>query len=193
MICHEYKCIFIHVPKTAGTSIIKAFNLNWDHPDSKFLITGNHSQNEEWKEYEQKYKDYFVFSIVRNPWERFVSGWKYCETTKHKNIEDVLNNLPKATDHVHDYDHITKKQCDILYRNNILIPNLLLRFENLQSDFDKLCDILKKPKTKLPHLNKTSHDHYSCYFTPKISKQLFEPKFHDDIHKLNYNHKKYYP
>ena len=38
------------------------------------------------------------------------------------------------------YWHITKLQSDILVEDNKLIIDFLLRFENLQNDFDKLCD-----------------------------------------------------
>ena len=38
------------------------------------------------------------------------------------------------------------------------------RFENLQGDYDTLCDTIGKPRVQLPHLNKSKHDHYAKYY-----------------------------
>lgn len=187
MICHRYKCIFIHIPKTAGTSIINAFGKTWDdHQDVLFLLGGNTNSDMDWETYEKKYKDYLIFSVIRNPWDRFISGWKYCHSTKNKSLNDVLINLPKFNENRHDFDHLTRTQCEVIYKKNKLIPNYLLKFENLQSDFNKLCDIVNKPRVILDKLNTTDHNHYSTYFKCNQSKIIFESNYKEDIKKLGY-------
>jgi len=58
MICHKYKCIFIHIPKVAGTSIITAFNKKWSTDETLFLLGGNCTENvSEWNVYKNKYVD----------------------------------------------------------------------------------------------------------------------------------------
>lgn len=187
MICHRYKCIFVHIPKTGGTSIIDAFDKTWyGDQDELFLLGGNTSPDVDWVEYEKKYKDYLVFSVIRNPLDRFVSGWKYCSTTKNKSLSEVLENLPTFDENRHDFDHLTRTQCDVIYRENKLITNHLLKFETLQSDFDKLCDLINKPRVTLKKLNNTDHDDYSTYFKCDQIKRIFKSKYKEDVEKLGY-------
>lgn len=184
MICHKYNCIFIHVPKNAGTSIINSFDMSWGPYETSFLLSGKHSPKEHWIEYALNYTDYFIFSVVRNPWEKFISGWKYCESTRNKSLDEVLNNLPQDG---HDFIHLTRTQTDTISYNNKIIPNFLLRMETLQEDYDKLCDILKKPRRKLKQLNKTDHLEYKNYFKTQKQIDLIYEHYHDDI--INFNYK----
>ena len=73
MINHKYKCIFIHIQRTAGSSIEnKIDDKNWwsdkDLRPYKHLLASQAK-----KIYSQHWNDYFKFSIVRNPWARMVS------------------------------------------------------------------------------------------------------------------------
>jgi hypothetical protein len=65
-IFHQNKTIFIHIPKTGGTSITKKFNgeiENFKHND--FLYYKKILKND--------FEKYKIFSIVRNPFERILS------------------------------------------------------------------------------------------------------------------------
>mgnify|MGYP003150102182 FL=1 len=63
MIHHQHKCVFVHITKTAGSSITKALGEN---------DNGNPHRNafDYLKEMgEEKFKEYYKFAVVRNPWE----------------------------------------------------------------------------------------------------------------------------
>lgn len=179
MICHTYKCIFIHQRKCAGTSIIHAFGLDPDNPDWHFMNDGVLSA-----EYASAPAGYFRFSVVRNPWDRFISGWKYCATTRHKSLRDALTSLPREG---HDYRHLTRPQHTILFdENGCLIVDYLIRFESLQQDFDQVCDIIGKPRRTLPHYNQGNRTHYFDYFD-EDSRRLFQRFFGRDIELFGYD------
>jgi uncharacterized protein Usg len=73
MISYRYKCIFLHIPKAAGTSIERLLSgADIDIPQKVPRKRGfSHFLNE--------HLDYYVFSVVRNPYNRFVSAWKWGE------------------------------------------------------------------------------------------------------------------
>ena len=52
----------------------------------------------------------------------------------------------------------------------------IIRFENLQKDFDSLAQEFGFQSVKLPHINPSSHDHYSKYLT-KTSEAAIYKKF----------------
>ena len=75
MISHKYKCIFIHIPRTAGSSIEK-----WIHGEDWWEVdkTTKHLLASQAKSiYSEYWDDYFKFAFVRNPWDRMVSCLNY--------------------------------------------------------------------------------------------------------------------
>ena len=78
MISHRHRCIYVKVPKCASTSVLawfaahgagrQSFRPAWHGgPMSKRLPGTAHAMN--------LYPDYFTFTFLRNPYERFVSLW----------------------------------------------------------------------------------------------------------------------
>jgi hypothetical protein len=66
---HEKKLIFIHIPKNAGTSIIKAMGVENMYMDKTI---------EEYKEhYGDYWNEYKKFTVVREPIDRFISAYKF--------------------------------------------------------------------------------------------------------------------
>lgn len=184
MISHEHKCIFIHQRKCAGISIMKTFGCTPPDPRAHFLNDGVLSPEFNWHDY--VIPGYYKFSVVRNPWDRFVSGWLYCEATRHLPMQKVLEDLLNYQGH--DYTHITRLQRDILYDNEgKLITNHLMRYEHLQDDFDLVCDAIGKPRVTLSHSNiNPNRLPYQEYFKDKDTKDMFERLFQRDIATFGY-------
>ena len=62
------KCVFVHIPKTAGSSICQTlFGQQVGHMRYAYLLHHNRA----------KTQDYFSFAFVRNPVDRFVSAYNY--------------------------------------------------------------------------------------------------------------------
>lgn len=184
MISHKYRCIFIHQRKAAGCSIITSFGLHEKDPDWHRFNEGTLS--EEWQRRREIAPDYLVFAVIRNPWDRFVSGWKYLPATRKKPLLKVLKNLPTAATG-HDYRHLTRPQLDTLVdERGVFAPDYVLRFENLAEDYAKFCEVIGKQDKSLPRLNTTSHQGYADYFD-SASIALFNARFRKDVDFLGYN------
>lgn len=86
MISHDKKFIFIHIRKNAGSF----FYATLGEKNSSFSdgLIGC-----DWL-FRSRYPDYITVAIVRNPWDRFISGWRYCRSTRKRSLKEVLKNLP---------------------------------------------------------------------------------------------------
>ena len=64
MTSDDLQCCFIHIPKTAGTSIGKLLLDDLNAYDNKCHLT---------LQPYLRYPDYYKFTFIRNPWDRIVS------------------------------------------------------------------------------------------------------------------------
>ena len=149
-ICHERKLIFIHIPKNAGTSIMKAMgieNIFMDKPIKEY--------KEHYDEYWDKYKK---FTVVRDPIDRFISAYKFARmkesgwfsATGEEGLEKHLHyDLCNEMD-INEYTTYLYKNSEEFNRwnvpqtfiisneNNEIEIDYFVRFENLQEDLSKI-------------------------------------------------------
>lgn len=175
MISHKHNFIFIHIPRTGGTSIEEFFGTHmWkDSPDEKHL-----SAKEAKKLYgEEIWNSYFKFSFVRNPWDRVVSLWK---SSLYIQTPSVYRFLLLFKPRPHEYK--LSSYVDILD----LELDFIGKFENLQNDFEIVLDKLGIKKAVLPHLSKrVDSNHYSYQYNAE-TKAIVEHFYKRDIEKFSY-------
>jgi hypothetical protein len=174
VLCDQYRCIFVHIPKVAGQSIEHFFMdrlaLDREQDRKALLLQKNHDpalgtqqlSHLSAAEYlncghisADDFSRYFKFSFVRNPWSRILSEYRYRNYFKHLSFRDfVLNKLPKPG-WDDKYRHVMP-QYDMLHddQGNLLV-DFVGRFENLQADFDTVCRRLEIAHSKVPHQNKS--------------------------------------
>lgn len=176
MISHKHKCIFLHIPKAAGTSIERFLrNTDLDIPAKVPRKRGfSHFLND--------YLDYYVFSFVRNPYDRLVSAWKWGQLKFEKEGDLPFYNKERAVsfeeyvslttdldyrkDHKNlwsEYDEYhTLPQFEFFpqlngghYFTDKINPDFTCdfigRFEDLNKDFKKVCKDLNMLEYQLPH------------------------------------------
>jgi hypothetical protein len=192
MISHDYKFIFLHIPKTAGLSIIKI--LDKYNPDEIYYYS--HPRIRKYNKVKNKNLNYFVFTFVRNPFSRILSAFNYLKNGG-VNIQDrrirnrykldeidfktfVKNNIKNDsinTDHfkpqLHYLDYDVKK------------INFIGKFENLHEDFNTICDKIGIPRQELPHKNKSKHKHYTEYYDDE-TREIVAEKYAMDIEYFDY-------
>src|SRR3954471_2827170 len=173
MICHEYKCIFIHVPKNAGQSVehvfLKLVGLTWKTRAPLLLrANGNpalgpprlaHLKAHEYAGRnhipQEQFNSYFKFAFVRNPWDRMVSFYKYMGLRKGQGFKEFLmsdfkNDIWKTR------QWFVGPQLDFICDpDGRVAVDFVGRYEQLQADFQKVCQRLNLPVNELPHVNKS--------------------------------------
>ena len=176
MICREFNCLFVHVPKTAGQSIEQFFcdllHLDWDSEADRrqLLLQANDDPSRGTEklahlsasEYVDdgyipaaEFDGLYRFSFVRNPYRRIVSEYLYRNYFHHRSFSDfVLNRLPEPG-WDDKYRHVMP-QYDMLHDSSgKLLVDFVGRFEDLKADFDRVCAKLGIEDSSLPHRNKS--------------------------------------
>ncbi len=175
MISSKYKCLFVHIPKTAGQSIehyfLKLHGLSWEER-APLLLRYNpdpakgperlaHLTAREYVDYgyisSSQFADYFSFSFVRNPWARLVSEYRYRgHEGKYSFKEFVSAGFSKKSNYSDEYRHLMP-QYEFLYdKNGKLLIDFVGKFESIQSDFDAVCLKMGIERAILPHINSSA-------------------------------------
>jgi len=172
MICREYSCLFVHVPKAAGRSIeqfyLEQLGLNRKSTGKRLLLGNNrdprrgteklsHLSAEEYVKCgyleADEFERLFKFTFVRNPWERIVSEYRYRNYFLHRSFRDFLLHRVPAPGWDDKYRHVMP-QYDMLHdQEGRLLVDFVGRFENLQQDFATVCQRLGLANALLPHCN----------------------------------------
>lgn len=186
MISHKKKFFFAHIPKTGGNSIQTALK---DYADEEEFVYFNNrfGQNQDMAVMDKngqnikhrsvswflrehpELKDYYKFTCVRNPWDRAVSRYFWAIDHFDKRAFKMVINHPEFRAQKFDYDG----------------ADFIMKFENLQEDFNKVCNELKIEKVELPTLNKSKRGDYRQYYDEE-TKALVAEKFKVDIEELGY-------
>jgi hypothetical protein len=204
MISHKRRCIFVHVPKTGGTSIE---NVIW--PNAR-------TEEDLWmgfvSKYGNKYQtgglqhllasqirqevgrevfgDYFKFAVVRNPWDRAVSQYSY--TRIRTDLHELIGMTEETSFSeyltlIEGHEHVQwQTQFDFLHDSDgVILVDFVARFERLEQDARTIFSRLNIDDRTLPHSNASNRRPYHEYFDAS-SKRRVERLYGQDIEAFGY-------
>lgn len=200
---HKYKFIFIHIPKTAGTTICSY----WDGSLLKQVcketgvLGGFHRSAMQLKErYPKEWDEYYKFAVVRNTYDRFVSKYFFKDLEPKEDAdfgiewddrmsESMLPQLYWITDR-HDYFLPTNKKYDRqdLHFGNIIVDKVC-RYETLEEDLREVFKHLglEIDEAVFPHFRQVrAAGTYQRYFTPEF-KGLVTYLYREDLKRFGYS------
>ncbi len=190
--CKKQKSIFVHIPKSAGTSIREAL----------FGVGGAHRTLAGFQAIlaPELFAEYFKFTFVRNPWDRLVSAYFFLKNKDlGSNQRWARANLSQFQDfHTFVTQWLTPKniwsfvffypQYHFLHlEGKHPAVDFIGFYENLAADFSVICDRIKSP-AKLEEKNRNSKRvrDFRTYYTDE-TRDLVANIYAEDIEMFGYN------
>lgn len=158
IISHSHKFIFMHVPKTAGTTLTKLLIDATGHRGCK--DENQQTAHETPAELFLRFKgppdywgEYIKICAVRNPWERVNSYTLHKQQTTEPDL-----NISYICDFLDDPRNIISKR--FISRPQSMYwqhADFVIRFERLHEGFERLCQLLGITGRWGIHLNERPH------------------------------------
>ncbi len=186
MISDRLRFVFVHIPRTAGTSVETALapyargEIGFTAHDNT-VLAHKHSTAAELRDLvgPEIWRRYFTFSIVRNPWARMFSDYCFFRDVapslmpRFNPVERHLTVM--AAGHAFDgwlracADHLDIAQSGYLVdAGGALLVDFVARFEDIGADFARVCRVLDVD-VALPCVNRTRHGDYRLAYTPETA------------------------
>jgi hypothetical protein len=165
---NAHRCIFVHIPKTAGSSITQA-------------LFGAPSRHVPYFVYQRanpiKFHRYFKFAFVRNPWDRLVSTYFFLREggLNWQDRQWSERNLAGYGDfgsfvrgwltpeNAYSWIHFMPQSHFICNQAGDLMVDFVGRFERLTDDFDVVARRLGLA-ANLPLTNQSEHAPFAAYY-----------------------------
>jgi chondroitin 4-sulfotransferase 11 len=200
------KFLYIHIPKCAGTSVVKSLksyicvNRIGPHEKGKFIFSANGVG--------LKRDDYYVMSFVRNPWERLVSSFFYfiqgdigypidrktwmmekykgCFEQFILDIDYWFNFIEEDSIYEDKFVPHFRPQLEYISdENGNCLCDFIGKQETLNVDFLQLSALLNISNNSLLHINQSNHWDFTRYYT-KRTRDIVMEYFQKDIEALGY-------
>jgi len=190
---HEKRLIFIHIPKNAGTSIMKAMGV-----ENIFIDKTIPEYKEHYRDY---WEEYTKFTVVRDPIDRFISAYKFARmdesgwfsVTGEEGLEkhhhyDICNSMDINEYVKYVYDNpkdinrwIVPQSWIISDENGNMEIDYYIKYENLIEDLKKI------NITEIEKLNTSKIDDESLIKLTNKSKKLLS-----EIYSVDYKNFSFY-
>lgn len=182
---HWPRYVFIHINKTAGSSIERALDLRFEHKTAieKRFELGDLRWNRAIK-----------FTFVRNPWDKVFSHYKFRVQTNQTSLgqspipfpEWVIRAYGAREPQLYDQPRMFMPQMSwITDDHGEVLVDYIGRFESLKTDFLQLCRMIGV-NSRLPHLKPSTSQSYRTAYNQE-AKLCIAEAFAADINQFRYD------
>lgn len=202
--------LFIHIPKTGGTSLALALEARamkddimlGDTPKARRRrgrIKDVEARGRLWKHatlsdldglvQPEELDDLFIFTMVRNPWDRMVSYYHWLQTQRFDHPAVSLARRYAFADFLSHPDTVLGMRMNPARRYVTDVQgnersSLFIRLEHFKQDAAKLFEHLGFQFT-LPHENRSSREAYQSYYSDHTA-QIVADACAEDIQRFDY-------
>lgn len=187
--------IFIHIPKTAGQSTWSVLGCPSDW----------HSSIDHYFAFDRRAAvNAFKFCVVRNPWDRLVSGFHYAKYNdsnsaatawreKYLSRCDTLADFTSRLASEQRYRsqvlryHIFRPQVTYITFEGELVMDEVVGFEQLHDGLTSVMNKLGKPYSPT-HVNASNRDDYRTYFRRSSDIDAVRKIYSSDVDLLGYDY-----
>ena len=178
--------IFIHINKTAGTSIGNAIGLPIKHHRTAREVIAKVGRD--------KWDKAYKFTLVRNPWDKVVSHYEY--RRKRNKTEVATRNVsfsewvkttygPEKDPFYYNNPRAFQAQVEWLKDDEGKISiDFIGKFETIGEDFEQIKSAIGI-EAELPHLNASKRAGYQSYYDDE-TREIVAQWFHEDIETFGY-------
>lgn len=212
IISHAHRYVFVHIPKTGGTSLSLALEakvgkddiLIGDTPKAvkrRNRVKALRAKGRLWKHAgladidgvlnPNELANFTIFTIARNPWDRFVS---YYHWLREQSFQHALVTLAKVTrfdDFLQNPAVVATLQSDqtqdyLTDASGVLRSDLVLRLEHMSKDIARLEELLDLKLGDIPHTNVSQRPRdYRVFYTAE-GRDIIGRAYRDDISEFGY-------
>ena len=214
-ISHTHKAIFVHIPKTAGTSVEAVLGMHGDKKDIGLVPYFNQELDREHLYGRQMqhmtaldihnalpdktlFARYFKFTIVRNPWDRLVSALAWTDQKWAKGIQLTVAEFDEQLRRAHAAYLAAANASSPVALPDFLYPQVLFIADgegrslvDFVAKYESLAAAWNEIRTKLgvsadlPIRMKSHHRDYRDYYTPQ-TQELVAQMYAADLQAFGY-------
>ena len=192
----EHRCIFVHVPKTAGVSISRELFGN---------LSGGHTSIATYERVfsRRDFESYFKFAFVRNPWDRLYSAYRFLKSGgmsegdrqwAERNLSGVTGFTEFVTEHLRRGHMLSSSHFVPQYRflcrpgSTQVLVDFVGRYESLDRDFRAVKERLGLGTGEgLAHFNRSQSDgaDYRFAYTAE-TRRIVADVYREDVELFGY-------
>lgn len=188
MYSEKYNTIFVHIPKAGGQSIERVFlekhGLKWGQRGE--LVMGHNEDPErgpkqlahmlarEYLDYDfvpaDKFAACFKFAVVRNPYDRAVSQFRYKRPGRIQTFGDFVGFLERQP----TWRHGVAQHEFVLDADGKMMIDQIIRLESLDAEFGAISQRLFGETITLPHVNTAREDRPADADDPALRQRVYK-------------------